>query len=128
MFRLSLPKKSMIGSAQSGLQTLRSLARRKPLGQMVYENLRQAIVQGDLAAATRLVRMIDGLRDQIFRFRQIILQDEHRAAVSNADHRLLLERIRERDGAGVEQLVREHILKGQEMVLEAVGEDTLKGR
>jgi DNA-binding GntR family transcriptional regulator len=118
----------MIGSAQSGLQTLRSLARRKPLGQMVYENLRQAIVQGDLAAATRLVRMIDGLRDQIFRFRQIILQDEHRAAVSNADHRLLLERIRERDGAGVEQLVREHILKGQEMVLEAVGEDTLKGR
>jgi DNA-binding GntR family transcriptional regulator len=118
----------MIGSAQSGLQTLRSLARRKPLGQMVYENLRQAIVQGDLAAATRLVRMIDGLRDQIFRFRQIILQDEHRAAASNADHRLMLERIRERDGAGVEQLVREHILKGQEMVLEAVGEDTLKGR
>jgi DNA-binding GntR family transcriptional regulator len=81
-----------------------------------------------LSRSPRLVRMIDGLRDQIFRFRQIILQDEHRAAASNADHRLMLERIRERDGAGVEQLVREHILKGQEMVLEAVGEDTLKGR
>jgi DNA-binding GntR family transcriptional regulator len=231
-----MPKKTMVGSAKSGLKTLKSLEQRKPLGQMVYENLRQAIVRGGISAATRLVEsqiaeaqgisrtpvreamhkleregfieklphggftvlglsrqeivetfgirsvlegyaarlaalnyqpgdltplqakidefqrllkkkqlkrlaeintqfhdllyalsrsprlmgMIDGLRDQIFRFRQIILQDERRAAASHADHQLMLERIRQRDPAGVEQLVREHILKGQEMVLEAL--------
>jgi len=70
-----------------------------------------------LSRSPRLVGMIDALRDHIFRFRQIILRDARRARVSNDDHRLILERIRRRDAEGVERLVREHILRGQEMVL-----------
>lgn len=70
-----------------------------------------------LSRSSRLVGMIDALRDHIFRFRQIILRDARQARVSNDDHRLILEHIRRRDAEGVERLVREHILRGQEMVL-----------
>lgn len=70
-----------------------------------------------LSRSPRLVGMIDALRDQIFRFRQIILKDERQARVSNEDHRLILDHIRRRDAEGVERLVREHIVRGQEMVL-----------
>jgi DNA-binding GntR family transcriptional regulator len=70
-----------------------------------------------LSRSPRLVGMIDALRDHIFRFRQIILRDARRARISNDDHRLMLEYIRRREAEGVERLVREHILRGQEMVL-----------
>jgi DNA-binding GntR family transcriptional regulator len=70
-----------------------------------------------LSRSPRLVGMIDALRDHIFRFRQIILRDASRARISNDDHRLILEHIRGRDAEGVERLVREHILRGQAMVL-----------
>jgi DNA-binding GntR family transcriptional regulator len=37
--------------------------------------------------------------------------------MSNEDHRSMLAYIRKRDAEGVEALVREHILRGQEVVL-----------
>jgi len=70
-----------------------------------------------LSRSPRLIRMISGLRDQIFRYRQVILKIEDMAKTSNQDHRLMLERIRQRDAEGVERIVREHILRGQDVVL-----------
>ncbi|MGM0664884.1 MAG: GntR family transcriptional regulator [Thermodesulfobacteriota bacterium] len=70
-----------------------------------------------LSRSPRLIRMINDLRDQIFRFRQMLLKTEEWARISNDDHRLMLTYIRKRDGQGVENLVREHILRGQEVVL-----------
>jgi DNA-binding GntR family transcriptional regulator len=72
-----------------------------------------------LSNSPRLIRMIDALRDHIYRYRQIILKEAGQAQTSNADHRLILESIRTRDAEGVELLVREHILRGQKMVLNA---------
>lgn len=72
-----------------------------------------------LSKSPKLVHMINGLRDQIFRFRQMILKESKRARISNQDHKQMLEFIRKRDAEGVEALVREHIIRGQEMVLEA---------
>jgi len=57
--------------------------------------------------------MIDALRDHIYRYRQIILKEAGQAQTSNEDHRLILESIRTRNAEGVEQLVREHILRGR---------------
>jgi DNA-binding GntR family transcriptional regulator len=234
-----MPKKANSASGSKVLKPLKSLRQRKPLGQMVYENLRQAIVRGSIAPGTRLVEnqiaeaqgisrtpvreaihklererfierlahggfrvlglsrqdivetfgirsvlegyaarlaalnyqtddlepleakidefqrllekkqlkhlpevntqfhdllytlsrsprlvaMIYALRDHIYRYRQIILKDEQQARTSNADHRLMLHHIRRRDAERVEQLVREHILQGQEMVLKALDRD-----
>jgi DNA-binding GntR family transcriptional regulator len=72
-----------------------------------------------LSHSPRLIGMIDALRDHIFRFRQILLKDVRQARVSNQDHRRIIEHIRQRDAEGVERLVREHIVRGQEMVLKA---------
>jgi uncharacterized protein (DUF58 family) len=76
-----------------------------------------------LSNSPRLIRMIDALRDHIYRYRQIILKEAGQAQASNEDHRLILRSIRTRDAEGVEQLVREHILRGQKMVLNAFESD-----
>ena len=70
-----------------------------------------------LSRSPRLIAMINNLRDQIYRFRQVILKVEEMAKTSNEDHRLMLSFIRKREADRVEMLVREHILRGQEIVL-----------
>jgi len=70
-----------------------------------------------LSKSPKLINMINGLRDQIYRFRVMILKDAKMAKISNEDHKLMLKFIRKRDGDGVEQLVRDHILRGQGVVL-----------
>ncbi|MEW6668567.1 MAG: GntR family transcriptional regulator [Thermodesulfobacteriota bacterium] len=71
----------------------------------------------DLSRSPRLIKMIHDLRDQIYRFRRIILQVESMAKVSNNDHRKMLRAIRMRDSDRVERLVKEHILRGRKIVL-----------
>jgi len=70
-----------------------------------------------LSKSPRLIKMINDLKDQIFRFRQLILKDEALARMSNEDHILMLEYIRRRDEKGVEKLVREHLMRGQNAVM-----------
>jgi DNA-binding GntR family transcriptional regulator len=70
-----------------------------------------------LSRSPRLTRMINDLKDQIYRFRQVILKVEKMANTSNKDHKMMLKFIRRRDAEGVEKLVRDHILRGQTVVL-----------
>jgi DNA-binding GntR family transcriptional regulator len=70
-----------------------------------------------LSKSPKLVHMINGLQDQIYRYRELILKEKRFAVTSNRDHIQLLKLIRKRDAEGAEQLVRDHILRGQEMVL-----------
>lgn len=66
-----------------------------------------------LSRSPRLIKMINDLRDPIFRFRNVLLKVEEMARRSNEDHRLMMSCIRKRDADGVEKLVREHILRGR---------------
>jgi DNA-binding GntR family transcriptional regulator len=50
-----MSKENRHNTAKPGFGPLKTLNHRKPLGQMVYENLRQAIVGGRIAPGTRLV-------------------------------------------------------------------------
>lgn len=70
-----------------------------------------------LSKNPKLVKMINQLRAQISRFRQMILKQEDYAQESNEDHVRMLEAIRNRDVDTVEKLVRDHILKGKNAVL-----------
>ena len=74
----------------------------------------------DLSKSPRLIHMINGLRDQIFRFRQMILKNEKFAIISNSDHIQMLKFMRQRDAEKVETLVREHILRGRDAVLKEI--------
>jgi DNA-binding GntR family transcriptional regulator len=77
-----------------------------------------------LSRSPKLIKLINDLRDQIFRFRKILLQMDNMAKRSNEDHRKILTAIRQRDAPRVEKVVREHILRGQRIVLKAL-EDRL---
>ena len=70
-----------------------------------------------LSKSPKLIGMINGLRDQIYRYREMILKEKQFAATSNLDHKKMLKYIRKRDAEGAERLVQEHILRGQKMVL-----------
>jgi DNA-binding GntR family transcriptional regulator len=74
----------------------------------------------EMSRSPKLIRMINGLRAQIFRFRRMILKQAAMARQSNDDHRKMLEAIEKRDGDEVESLVREHILKGKTAVLSSL--------
>jgi len=71
-----------------------------------------------LSRSPRLIKMINDLRDQIYRLRLVILKVKSMAELSNRDHGLMLEAIHKRDTDRVERLVREHILRGQDIVLQ----------
>ena len=71
-----------------------------------------------LSRSPKLIRMINDLREQIYRFRNIILKMEKIAKIGNEDHKKMLKAMKKRDPDRVEFLVREHILRGQKIVLE----------
>jgi DNA-binding GntR family transcriptional regulator len=71
-----------------------------------------------LSRSPRLIKMINDLRDQIHRYRKVLLKVEETARMSNEDHKLMIEFIKRRDVEAVEKLVRAHILRGQAIVLE----------
>ena len=70
-----------------------------------------------MSRSPKLVKMINDLQDQIYRFRRIILKIETMAKTSNDDHRQMLSAMKMRDADRVETLVRQHILRGQKIVL-----------
>ncbi len=70
-----------------------------------------------LSNSPKLIKMINQLRAQISRFRQIILKQTAFAHESNEDHIKMLDAIKKRDGDAVERLVRDHINKGKTAVL-----------
>jgi len=70
-----------------------------------------------LSQSPKLIKMINDLRDQIYRYRRVLLRVKGMARRSNEDHKLILQFIRKRDAEGVERLVKEHILRGQNVVL-----------
>ncbi|MBW2177429.1 MAG: FCD domain-containing protein, partial [Deltaproteobacteria bacterium] len=73
-----------------------------------------------LSRSPRLIKMINDLKDQIYRFRQMILKDAELAGMSNEDHRHMLEFIKRRDAKGVEKVVREHLMRGQAAVMKSI--------
>jgi len=70
-----------------------------------------------LSKSPKLIKMINQLRAQISRFRQIILKQEAFAKKSSEDHAKMLDAIKKRDADTVENLVRAHIIKGKTAVL-----------
>lgn len=79
-----------------------------------------------LSGSPRLIKMINQLRAQISRFRQIILKQDQFAHESNDDHIRMLSLIKARDTVGVEQLVRHHIIKGKNAVLNQLAKEERK--
>ena len=77
-----------------------------------------------LSQSPKLIKMIEDLKDQIHRFRKILLSEVSMAKVSDKDHRKMLKAMKMRDPDKVESLVKEHILRGQKLVLKKMKHET----
>jgi len=73
-----------------------------------------------LSRSPRLIKIIHGLKDEIYFLRKIILKSEEMARLSNRDHREVIEAIKQREAEKVEKQLREHILRGKEYVLHEI--------
>ncbi|MBS3780754.1 MAG: FCD domain-containing protein, partial [Desulfovermiculus sp.] len=71
-----------------------------------------------MSHSCRLIKMINELKNQILRFRGFLLHSQDRASLSNEDHKKIMECIRNRDADRAEKLMKEHILRGQNIVLQ----------
>jgi len=74
----------------------------------------------ELSRSPRLIKMIHGLRDEIYFLRKIILNSEEMARLSNKDHREIVEAIKKREAKKVERQLREHIVRGKDFVLNEI--------
>lgn len=73
-----------------------------------------------LSRSPRLVKMIHNLRNEIYFLRKIILRSVDMARLSNNDHREIIKAIKKREAKKVERLVRDHILRGKEFVINQI--------
>jgi len=73
-----------------------------------------------LSRSQRLIKMIYDLRDEIYFLRKIILNSVDMARLSNKDHREIIKAIKKREAKKVERLVRDHILRGKEFVINEI--------
>ncbi len=112
-------KKGDLKELESKIQEYESHLNDKSIEALFRINTEFHDILYSLSQSPRLIKMINDLRDQIYRFRRVILKVKRMARASNEDHKLMLEYMRKRDADGVERLVREHILRGQEAVLRA---------
>lgn len=65
----------------------------------------------------KLYHMIHNLRDYFYRYRVAILGVNGMPRLSLRDHKRMVAAMKKKDSAVVEKLVREHILRGKEIVL-----------
>jgi DNA-binding GntR family transcriptional regulator len=79
-----------------------------------------------LSRSPKLIKLLNDLRDQVFRFRRILLKIDNMGRTSNEDHRKMLEAIRQRDPDRVEKLVKEHIERGKTIVLKALKDKAIE--
>jgi len=73
-----------------------------------------------LSRSQKLIKMIHDLRDEIYFLRKMILNSVDMARLSNKDHREIIKAIKKREDKKVEKLVRDHILRGKEFVINEI--------
>jgi DNA-binding GntR family transcriptional regulator len=110
-------KKEELAPLEKKIEEFQNALERKKMDVLPVINTEFHDMLYALSKSPKLVHMINGLQDQIYRYRELILKEKRFAVTSNRDHFELLKLIRKRDVEGAEHLVRDHILRGQEMVL-----------
>ncbi|MBW2038468.1 MAG: GntR family transcriptional regulator [Deltaproteobacteria bacterium] len=68
----------------------------------------------------KLYQMINNLRDYFYKYRVFILRIKGMPQMSLRDHQLMVQAMREGNTQKVEELVKEHILRGRERLLKAI--------
>ncbi len=70
------------------------------------------------AGSMKLYSLINSFRDEIHRYRRPLLTSHHHAQVSLKDHEEMVKAMREKDKKKVEDLVKKHILRGLDIIIQ----------
>ena len=73
----------------------------------------------------KLYQMINNLRDYFYKYRVLILKMGGMPSISLQDHKKMVQAMRRRDAHKVEELVKEHVLRGRERILREIEEGRL---
>lgn len=87
------------------------------LGQLSKINTEFHDILYSMSGRPLIIKMISQIQAQIYRFRNIILNDKKNAEISLKLHIVLLKALKTRDADQVEKLLKKHILRGRKFVL-----------
>ncbi len=71
----------------------------------------------------KLIEIIENLRENFQRYTRLLLNIENMPYESLKDHKLMIQAMKERDPEKVEKIVKKHILKGGEKLIEYIAQD-----
>jgi DNA-binding GntR family transcriptional regulator len=135
--------RSVLESHAAVLATKHITPERFRLLEKKIEKSRGCLTKGDVAGLVRLntefhdtlyksggskhlYRMISSLRDYFYRYRVAILSVDGMPEMSIQDHRDMLEAMKAGNSAKVDRLVRRHILRGKDIVVQQIRAGTLR--
>ena len=104
--------------------------------QRITESELQKLAQADVAfhdviyQATnneRLIQLLNNLREQMYRYRIEYLKDVKSRRSLVEEHDALYERMKNRDLAGAQKMIREHIERQQESIMQTVHHQSMTG-
>ena len=104
--------------------------------QRITESELQKLAQADVAfhdviyQATnneRLIQLLNNLREQMYRYRIEYLKDVKSRRSLVEEHDALYERMKNRDLAGAQKMIREHIERQQESIMQTVHHQSMAG-
>ena len=75
----------------------------------------------------RLIQLLNNLREQMYRYRIEYLKDVKSRRSLVEEHDALYERVKKRDLAGAQKMIREHIERQQESIMQTVHHQSMTG-
>jgi len=78
------------------------------------------------AKSTKLYRIINDLRDYIYRYRIIIFRYEGIADISIKDHKEMITLMRAKNAVRVEKLIRKHVIRGKNIIKRKIKREMAK--
>jgi DNA-binding GntR family transcriptional regulator len=105
------------------LESYREALARNDIAKMMLLNNQLDEIIFTAAGSKRLYALINNFRDFISRYRKLLLTCLDYAAISLSEHEKIVEAMKEGDPVKVEKLVREHLLRGKNILIKDMKSD-----
>lgn len=102
---------------QNNIQAYRQALESGDVDKLMEHNTQFHEVIYKAARSEKLYNLINNFRDLIFRYRKPLLNNPEYARVSLNDHEEMLSAMREKDKDRVETLVKKHIMRGKDIIM-----------
>jgi len=74
----------------------------------------------------RLFALISGLRDQVSRYRSVLLKIPGMAEISIAHHQEMIKALKKKDRENLKKLAYRHVMEGKEIVMAEIRKSAIK--